>query len=341
MVSIPEVVAYLPGRAVQNDEFAAFGIDSEWITTRTGISTRYGAPPGTTASDLAAAAARLISPERLASVDCVITTTATPDFVSPSTAGVVAHKLGLAPSCAAFDVSAACSGFVYGVAVATSLVEQLGYTVLLTSAEVSSVFVDPADKGTGPIFGDGAAAVVLTPTVRAPSHEVSIEGLVLGADGSDVGLVQIPGGAGDARARGIKHPLSPQPPTLIRMDGRALFIKACERMSGAAIESIERASINHADVDMVIPHQANSRIIDSVAELTGISRSKFFENIDQVGNTISASIPIALAGALGEGKIDPGHRVVISAFGGGTSWGAAVLSWNQSIPHTRTVKGEE
>lgn len=342
MVAIPEVSAYLPGPPVDNEWFEPYGIDESWVSTRTGINTRHFSAAGVTASDLAVIAAERLTVEGRSAVDCVINTTATPDYISPSTAGVIAAKLGLSGrGVAAFDVSAACSGFVYGLAVAKALVDSLGYHVLLTSAESSSLFVDPADKATGPIFGDGAAALLLTPTAAAPDYEVVVDGIHLGANGEDVGLVRIPGGAGDARARAVAAASEETAvPTLIRMDGRALFLQACEKMSAAALRSIELTGITAKDVALVIPHQANARIIDSVAHITGIPRTQFFDNIGSVGNTISASIPIALAEAITTGRIAPGANVVVSAFGGGTSWGAATLRWTKSLPTASLRKGD-
>ncbi|WP_328611296.1 ketoacyl-ACP synthase III [Amycolatopsis sp. NBC_00345] len=322
--AIAALGGYVPPRRVSNDEICR-SIDStdEWIRTRTGIANRHVVDPGVATSDLAVEAGRrALAAWGSDEVDLVVVSTATPDYISPPTAPLVAHRLGL-PQVAAFDVSAACSGFVFGLATVAAYVRAgLARRVLFVSAETTSLFTDPRDRDTAPIFGDGAGAVVVVAT-DDPEAAGVLGDFDLGSDGGWGELVTIPGYGSRDRANGFLGSTSPY----IAMRGRDLFGQAVTRLEKSARTVVGAAGLSLDEVDLVVVHQANGRIIDALADELELDPKKFFINIGEKGNTLSASIPLALCDAIKEGVLSPGLRVLITAFGGGTAWGSTVVTW--------------
>jgi len=295
----------------------------EWITSRTGIKERRISHVET--SDMAAVAglqALAAAGKEPEDVDLLLVATCTPDSLIPSTASLVQKKIG-AFNCAAMDLNAACSGFVYGLVVGSSMIGAGTYkTVLLIGAEKLHYVTDFTDRTTCVLFGDGAGAVVLEPTDE--SH--GLLATDLGLDGSVYHILQVPvdGTMGD---RG-------QPDSTksgVSMEGQEVFRRAVTKMSESSLISLERAGVPLEEVDLLIPHQANVRIIDATARRLGLDESKVYVNIHSYGNTSSATIPVALTEALEEGRIKPGDTIVFAAFGGGLSWGSAVYRWGSRI----------
>ncbi|NUT52719.1 MAG: ketoacyl-ACP synthase III, partial [Saccharothrix sp.] len=300
------VGASLPSRVVTNDDLAArLDTSDEWIRSRTGIGARRWVEPGTSTSDLAVdAGRRALRSAGLPGADAVIVATTTPDRRCPAVAPDVAARLGMI-GVPAHDVAAVCTGFLYGLADAVGLIASgAARTVLLIAAEAFSTILDPADRGTAVIFGDGAGAVVVG------EGEGGIGPCVLGSDGTGADLIEIPAGG--------EH---------FRMRGKEVFRQAVERMSGVARDALARAGLGLADVDHLAPHQANRRICDAVARDLGIDASRVLSDLDTVGNTAAASIPVLLADAAAAGRLGAGDRVLAVAFGGGLTWGAATLVW--------------
>ncbi len=279
----------------------------EWIQSRTGIRERHILSGDETASDMGFRAADQLIREMAVDtsrIDALIVATATPEMLFPSTACVLAHKLGLngPPS---FDFSAACSGFLYGLSIAKAYIESGTFrTVLLVCVEALSRIVNWQDRNTCVLFGDGAGAAILTAT----ESDRRLQSILIGADGQYQEYLYVPLGG------------------TIAMSGRDVFQVACRKMSEAATTAVEEAGLTFDDIDLVIPHQANTRIISQVAKLLRIPEEKFFVNIHSYGNTSAASIPIAYREADLAGRINPGDTILFVAFGGGFTWGAAVLN---------------
>ncbi len=318
----------LPGRVVPNQWFASFVETSdEWIRERTGIRERRFAEEGQTTSDLAAEAARRalesagIPAEQ---VDLVLVATITPDTPMPAAAVRLQRKLGL--SCPAFDLNAACAGFSYAVATARAFVASgAAETVLVVGAETLSRVLDLTDRTTCVLFGDGAGAVVLR-----PADEPGVIGSVLGADGGAAELLVIPAG-------GSARPASPETVAArehaIRMaSGREVFKRAVVEMANACRELLGKSGYGPEDVDLLIPHQANARIMLAVAQRLGIDESRAVLDVAEVGNTSAASIPIALDRAWRAGRIAPGDLVLLTSFGAGLAWGANLVRWTMPGP---------
>ncbi|MEV1117383.1 beta-ketoacyl-ACP synthase III [Actinosynnema sp. NPDC049800] len=300
------VGASLPARVVTNDDLAArLDTSDEWIRSRTGIGARRWVEPGTSTSDLAVdAGARALRSAGTSTVDAVIVATTTPDRSCPAIAPDVAARLGLI-GVPAHDVAAVCTGFLYGLANAVGLIASgAARTVLLIAAETFSTILDPDDRGTAVIFGDGAGAVVVG------EGEGMIGPCVLGSDGTGADLIQVPAGE--------RH---------FRMSGKEVFRQAVERMSDVALEALARTGLGPEDVDHLAPHQANRRICDAVARRLGLDEAKVLADLEAVGNTAAASIPVLLADAAAAGRLKAGDRVLTVAFGGGLTWGAATLVW--------------
>ncbi|GIZ96791.1 3-oxoacyl-[acyl-carrier-protein] synthase 3 protein 5 [Tsukamurella sp. TY48] len=315
---------YRPERIVDNESICtSIDSDPDWITSRTGIITRRRAEPGEATSDVALrAAVGALESAGTRDVDMLILATATPDFISPPTAPIVAEALGLGVI-PAFDISAACTGFLYGLQVAASIVRSGGARrVLLVCAETASRFTDPTDRNTAAIFADGAGAVVIESADDLESDGV-LGDVVLGADGLHHDLVMMPGYGGRDRASESLGSTTP----FITMDGKPLFVQAVERMSEAVRESLDRNGLSVDDVAIFVPHQANGRIIDAVADELELGPDRVIVDIDQAGNTIAASIPLALGRALADGRLHRGDRVMLAAFGAGASWGATTFTW--------------
>lgn len=295
----------------------------EWITTRTGIKERRISHVETSdmasVAGLRALAAAGKSPE---DVDLLLLATCTPDSLIPSAASIVQKKIGAVNS-AAMDLNAACSGFLYGLVVGTNMIRGgTNQTVLLIGAEKLHYVMDFTDRTTCVLFGDGAGAVVLEPSDG--SHGVLATDL--GLDGSVYDILEVPvdGTMGDRR--------QPDPSRSgVSMEGQEVFRRAVTKMSESAVLSMKQAGVDVDDVDLLIPHQANVRIIDATARKLGLPESKVYVNIHSYGNTSAATIPVALTEALEEGRIQPGHDIVFAAFGGGLSWASAVYRWGERI----------
>lgn len=307
--------SYLPPKIVTNDDLAGqMDTTDEWIRTRTGIRQRHIAEPSQASSDLgleasraALAAARVVAQE----IDLVIVATATPDYIFPSTACIMQAKLGI-KGCAAFDIQAVCSGFVYALAIADKMIRSGQHRcALIVGAEVYSRILDWEDRGTAVLFGDGAGAVIL----RADSKP-GIMASALHADGSYVDILSVPGNVCGGKIVG-----SP----FLQMDGQAVFKFAVKVLDEVARETLAMCALTPADVDWLIPHQANVRILEATARKLGIELSKLIVTVDRHGNTSAASVPLALDLAIRDGRIKPGHKVMLQGVGGGFTWGASLV----------------
>jgi 3-oxoacyl-[acyl-carrier-protein] synthase III len=313
----------LPDRVVPNEWFESF-IDTsdEWIRDRTGIRERHFAVDGQTTSDLATEAARRaletagIAPEQL---DLVVCATLTGDTPIPSTAVWMQRKLEIAAP--AFDVNAACAGFSYGMSTATAFIESgQAETVLVAGAEILSRVMNFQDRTTCVLFGDGAGAVVLT-----RSQEPGVLGSVLGADGRSAEILIIPGG-GSAQPPSHES-LEARQNTIHMPNGREVFKRAVTEMAAACREVLEKNGHSTDDVDLLIPHQANSRIMIAVAERLKIPQERAVVDVESVGNTSAASIPVALDRAWRAGRVRTGDLVLLTSFGAGLAWGANLIRW--------------
>ena len=313
----------LPERVVTNAEFEKLvDTSDEWIRERTGIRERHIAAPGETTSDLAVEAARNaldaagIAPEQL---DLIVCATLTADTPIPSTAVWVQRKLGIGAP--AFDVNAACAGFSYALSTGTAFIESgQAETVLVIGAEVLSSVMDYTDRTTCILFGDGAGAVVLR-----PSESPGVVGSVLGADGRAAEILIIPAGGS---ARPASHETVDARDHAIRMpNGREVFKRAVVEMTNACRELLEKSGYAPEDVDVLIPHQANARILIAVAERLGVPLDKAVVDVETVGNTSAASIPIALDRAWRAGRVKVGDLVLLTSFGAGLAWGANLIRW--------------
>jgi 3-oxoacyl-[acyl-carrier-protein] synthase-3 len=321
--------ASLPSRVVRNEELAAIlDTSDEWIRKRTGIGSRRWADEGVATSDLAVdAGARALRSADLDRVDAVIVATTTPDRWCPATAPEVAARLGMI-GVAAYDIHAVCTGFIYALANGVGLITAgVAKTVLVIGAETYSTIVDPNDRGTAVLFGDGAGAVVLGPGVEGDRG--SVGPFLLGSDGTQADLIEIP--AGGSRQRSSRRPAGPAD-HYFQFDGPDVYRLAIETMSAAADTLIERAGLSYEEVDLIAPHQANRRISDALARRIGMDTSKVLSNVELVGNTAAASIPLLLAEAGADGRIKAGQRLLLTAFGGGLTWGAALLVWPEIMP---------
>lgn len=298
----------------------------EWIVTRTGIHERRIAGPHESTSSLATLAGRraLESASLDANaIDMVILATCTPDRPFPATACTVQAQLGI-PQVAAFDVAAACSGFVYGLQVATSMIQSgAARNLLFLAADVfSKSFIDWQDRGTCVLFGDGAGALVL----QASDEPYGLLACDLGASGADEELMVVE--AGGTRMPATAENLAQGKQHFV-MQGREVFKLAVRGMAESSLRALERASLSMDDVTLVIPHQANVRIIDATARRLGLPLERFLINIDRYGNTSAATIPIGLVEAVAEGRLKQDQHVLVTAFGGGLTWGSAVIRWGK------------
>ena len=314
--------SYLPPNRLTNVQLAADlagkGVETsdEWIFERTGISARHFAAPDVTSSDLALEASRRAIEAaglQAADIDLIIVATSTPDMVFPSVACILQHKLGIA-GCPAFDMQAVCSGFVYALTVADAMIKSgAASKALVVGAEVFSRILDFSDRTTCVLFGDGAGAVVLeaseTPGILASD---------LHADGKHVGILCVPGHVSGGQVIG-----SP----LLTMDGKAVFKLAVGVLESAARATLAKAELTEADIDWLIPHQANLRIMQSTAKKLKLPLEKMIVTVHQHGNTSAASIPLALDEAVRSGKVKKGDVVMLEGVGGGFTWGAVLLKY--------------
>jgi 3-oxoacyl-[acyl-carrier-protein] synthase-3 len=303
----------IPGKVLTNlDLERMVETQDAWITERTGIKERRILEPGRMTSDLAAEAGRKacvdagVAP---ADIDCIIVGTVTPDMPMPATAVTVQQKLGAKPGSAAFDISAACAGFIYGLGIGDGFIRTGQFQrVLVVGVEVLSRIVDWSDRNTCVLFGDAAGAVVLGPGTRA-ARPRGILSTHMYADGAGVDHLYQPLGG------------------FVKMQGRAVFAHAVRNIAAACEAALEANAMRPGDVDLVVAHQANLRIVEGVAQRLGLPMSKFFINIEKYGNTSSASIPVALDEARRAGAIQPGMTLLLCALGAGYSWGSALVRW--------------
>ncbi len=315
---ITGVGSYLPAQAVSNDDLVARGVDTsdEWIATRTGIRNRHLAEPGQTSSDLGFEAARRaleMAGVDAAELDLIIVATSTPDFIFPSTACLLQSKLGN-KGATCFDVQAVCAGFVYALSIAEKFVRSGSHKkALVVGAEVFSRILDWNARGTCVLFGDGAGAVVLE-----ASDAPGILATALHADGSHHGILSVPGNVAGGAVIGDPF---------LRMDGQAVFKFAVRVLADVAAETCAAAGVATSDVDWLVPHQANLRIIDSTGKKLGIPSDKVVVTVDRHGNTSAASVPLALDTAVRDGRIQRGQKVLLEGVGGGFTWGAVLFQF--------------
>jgi 3-oxoacyl-[acyl-carrier-protein] synthase-3 len=299
-----------------NDEFAArLDTSDAWIRERTGIVQRHIADKSQASSDLALAASRnALQAAGIAAgdIDLIVVATSTPDYVFPSTACLLQAKLGVKGS-AAFDVQAVCSGFVYGIATADAMIKSGTYRkALVVGAEVFSRILDWNDRGTCVLFGDGAGAVVLAADSRPGVHAS-----ILRADGSYAGILSVPGNVCGGAILGTPF---------LKMDGQAVFKFAVRVLEESARETVAAAKMSLEEVDWLIPHQANVRILEATVRKLGLARDKLVVTVDHHGNTSAASVPLALDEFVRAGKIRAGDRVLMQGVGGGFTWGSSLVT---------------
>lgn len=321
------VGGYVPPAVVTNHDLAArLGTSDAWIRGRTGVSARHAVAPGTATSDLAVeAGARALASAGGAKADALVLATTTPDRISPATAPEVASRLGL-EGVAAFDIGAVCSGFLYGLAVAAGLISAgTAGRVLVIGADAFTTVVDPADRTTAVVFGDGAGAVVLT--AGGAGEPGAVGPAVLGSDGGLRGLIEIPAGGSRQRSSGL--PAEPGG-EFLKMRGPETFRQAVGRMGTAARQAVAAAGWDVNDVERFAAHQANGRILTAVADELGIPPQGRLSNIARVGNTGAASIPLLLAQSAADGSLTAGHRLLMTAFGGGLTWAATTMVWPET-----------
>ena len=309
--------SFVPGEPVTNQDLVGRGIETsdEWIVERTGIRARHLAEKGVVTSELAAEASRRaldaagLEPN---DIDLVIVATSTPDCIFPSTAALLQAKLGIDNGCAAFDVQAVCSGFVYGMTIAEKFIRSgSNRRALVVGAEVFSRIIDWKDRGTCVLFGDGAGAIVLE-----SSDEPGVLATALHADGSHSPILCAPGSV--AAGGVIGDPF-------LRMDGQAVFKLAVKVLGEVAQEVIDAADLQLGDIDWLIPHQANIRIMQATARRLKLTMDNVVVTVDLHGNTSAASIPLALDVAVRDGRIRRGQRVLLEGVGGGFTWGAVLF----------------
>ncbi|MEF3352367.1 ketoacyl-ACP synthase III [Paenibacillus sp. GYB006] len=315
---------YVPERILTNQDMEKMmDTNDEWIVSRTGIRERHIAAPEQATSDLAFEAAKAAAASagiKHEDIELIIVATVTPDSAFPSTACILQDKLG-AKGAAAFDLSAACSGFVYGLATATSLIQTGMYNnALVIGADCLSRITDYTDRNTSVLFGDGAGAVILG---EVPEGR-GFKSFDLGAEGAGGSLLNLQ--AGGSRLPASEETIANKQ-HYIYMNGREVFKFAVRVMGTATIDVLAKAGLGKEDVDLFIPHQANIRIIQSAMQRLELPEEKVVINVDKYANTSAASIPLALVEAAEEGRMKPGDKVLMVGFGGGLTWGASVLVW--------------
>ena len=315
--------SYLPPKRITNDELAGIlaekGVETsdEWIRTRSGILARHYADQGVVSSDLGARAAEKaleMANCQANDIELIIVATSTSDFFGgfPSTACMVQKKLGITSNCAAFDVQAVCSGFLYALSVADSFIRAGVYRkVLVVGAETYSRIIDYNDRTTCVLFGDGAGAVVLS-----ASDEPGILSTALHADGHYGDILSLTGHLNNGAIEGK---------AFVYMDGKAVFKLAVTWLDKVGMEALDKAGLKNTDIDWMVPHQANLRIMQSSAKKLDIPSEKIIVTVDQHGNTSAASIPLAIDAGVRDGRIKSGQNILLAAIGGGLTWGAVVI----------------
>lgn len=323
-VGIAGIGFYVPKKVLTNFDLEKM-VDTtdEWIRTRTGVRERRIADDNEATSDLAIEAARKALEDAQIShqeIDLIIVATLSPDYLFPSTSCLVQDKLGIKDAWA-FDIEAACSGFIYALSVAEAFIKSGSYkTALVIGAEVFSRIVDWTDRNTCVLMGDGAGAVIL----REVENGKGILSTYLGADGSRADLLKQP--AGGSRLPAAEETVR-QGLHYFKMQGNEVFKLAVRIMSESVITALKKAGLSNKDIDLIIPHQANIRILNAMARRLSLPMEKLVVNLDKYGNTTAASIPIALDEAVKQGRIKEGDIVVLVAFGAGLTWGASVIRW--------------
>ncbi len=324
---ISAVGSYLPEKLLTNSDLEQIMETSdEWIRSRTGIIERHIVADGEASSAMATRAVQEILAKRdldPAEIDCIIVATVTPDMIFPATACLVQNNIG-ATRAWGFDLSAACSGFLYALDTGARLVESGQYQyVLVIGVDTMSAIMDYEDRTTAILFGDGAGAVLLEPC------EDGSEGVIdsiLRCDGSGSEFLYI-------KAGGSLHPASAETVAnrehFLRQDGRAVFKQAVKWMADVSSEVAQRNGLSGQDIKLFIPHQANKRIVDACAQRMGLTEEQLLVNIDRYGNTTAATIPLGMADAVRDGKLAPGDNVIIAAFGAGFTWGGMYIKWSQ------------
>lgn len=320
--------SYVPTRVVDNQEVAApLGLDPDQIVALTGIRTRHWVADGQASSDLAVIAGQRaceaagVRPE---SVDAILVSTTSPDSAFPSTACHVQRALGANPVMA-FDVSASCSGFLYGISMADVMIRSGQIrSCLVIAAEVKSRSLDVRDRETAILFGDGAGAVLVVQEDSAQPEAPGILGVRLYADGSGHGLITIPAG-GSRKPIGVETVRAKE--HMLRMQGRAVFRSAVRRLEQAVIDLLKEFGLAVGDVSRVIAHQANARILEQLRRRLGLPQEAIYSVIEHYGNTSSASLPIALDQAVRTGRLAAGDLVLLGAFGGGLTWATGAVRW--------------
>ncbi len=314
---------YLPERIVSNAEFEAMeelGTSDEWIRSRSGIERRHFAAEGETTSQMALHAARAALAHaglEADDIDAIIVATSTPDLTFPSVATMVQAGLGMTRGYA-FDVQAVCAGFVYALSNANALIiSGQAQRVMVIGAETFSRIMDWTDRATCVLFGDGAGALIIEAREGAgTSDDAGILAVDLNSDGTHRDLLYVDGGVSTTQTTGV-----------LRMQGKEVFRHAVDKLAQTAETALERAGVTAADVDWVVPHQANLRIIKGTVRKFGLPMSKVIVTVQDHGNTSAASIPLAMSVGVADGRIKPGHLLVTEAIGGGLAWGAVVLRW--------------
>lgn len=318
--------SYAPERVLTNDELSkTVNTSDEWIYTRTGIRERRIAGDGEQASDMGVRAAQAALDDaglKPADIDLLVVATVTPDLLMPAAACLIQHKLGVPATAACFDINAACSGFIYALDTACAMVSSGRYRkALVIGVEKLSTIVDWQDRTTCVLFGDGAGAVVVG---ASDQPGVGLLGTRLGAFGESAELLYIPKG-------GTRAPLTPEAiagrENCIRMKGKEVFKLAVRVMEEAARDILEQQQLRADQIALVIPHQANLRIIEAISHYLQLPMDRFFLNVDRYGNTSAASIPLALDEARRAGRVQPGDLTLLVAFGAGLTYGSAVIRW--------------
>ena len=316
-ISVTGLGCHVPERVVTNDELAQYvDTNDEWIVERTGIRERRIAAENEALTDVCLPAARralAMAGAEPASIDLVIVATVTPDMAFPSSSALIADELGM-PDAAAYDLSAGCTGFVYAIAQAHAMLAAgLARRALVVGADVLSSILDWSDRSTLVLFGDGAGAVVMEPV-----EEGGFIGFELGADGGGGANLWLPG-SGSRKFE--------EPDKFVKMNGREVFKFATRVMVSSAEAILEECGKSIDDVDVYVPHQANVRIIDHAARKLGVPKEKTVVNVHKYGNTSSGSIPLALADAADDGRLEPGKLVLLTGMGAGLTWGSALIEW--------------
>lgn len=315
--------SYLPSQILSNEDLEKMVETSdEWIFTRTGMKERRIANANEFTSDMAVEASKIaleragVLPEQ---IDLIILATLTPDYIFPSTAAIVQHRLG-AQKAAAFDIQAACTGYIYGLSIAKAFIESGIYeTVLLIASEKLSSITNYKDRNTCVLFGDGAAASVIS----SKGKGLAIRDVCLGSDGEQAEILKLP--AGGCRLPASRETVE-NAQHYICMDGKEVFKHAVRRMESAAKECLDRSALTESEIDWLVPHQANERIIDAIAKRFNISLEKVYKTVHKYGNTSASAVPLALNDLLEAHSMASGNNLLLVAFGSGLTWGASVLT---------------